>query len=222
MTVQPSTTNIRDNAQLNDWELVALAQAGGETGREAFGVLYDRHHKMVYRYLTWRLTPHDVSNFGEQMAGDVWLRALRRINSVTDRGDGKAFGAWLVTIAGNLLLDHIKSSRHRWDRTVPEIPEPATQQRIARDEPEHAAVGNGVTRFYAKQLAPCLDRLSREQRECIGLRFYTGLSVEETAAAMGRNAGAVKALQHRAIRRLAQLLPDDAATWLTDDMGVAS
>ena len=39
------------------------------------------------------------------------------------------------------------------------------------------------------------------------LRFLQGLSVAETAEMMGRNEGAVKALQHRAVRRLAQLLP---------------
>jgi RNA polymerase sigma-70 factor (ECF subfamily) len=41
------------------------------------------------------------------------------------------------------------------------------------------------------------------------LRFCQGLSVSETAEMMGRGEGAIKALQHRAIRRLAQLLPSD-------------
>jgi RNA polymerase sigma-70 factor (ECF subfamily) len=40
------------------------------------------------------------------------------------------------------------------------------------------------------------------------LRFLQGLSVAETAAAMGKKDGAVKALQHRAVRRLATLLPE--------------
>jgi RNA polymerase sigma-70 factor (ECF subfamily) len=49
--------------------------------------------------------------------------------------------------------------------------------------------------------------LGDDQRECIVLRFLQGLSVSETANIMGRNEGAIKALQHRAVRRLAQLLP---------------
>jgi len=40
------------------------------------------------------------------------------------------------------------------------------------------------------------------------LRFLQGLSVSETALAMDRNDGAIKALQHRAVRRLAKLLPE--------------
>jgi RNA polymerase sigma-70 factor (ECF subfamily) len=51
-------------------------------------------------------------------------------------------------------------------------------------------------------------QLSAEQRECVALRFLQGLSVAETAAAMGKKDGAVKALQHRAVRRLALLLPE--------------
>jgi RNA polymerase sigma-70 factor (ECF subfamily) len=58
------------------------------------------------------------------------------------------------------------------------------------------------------QLMRCVARLNADQQECIVLRFLQGLSVAETAAAMGRNEGAIKALQHRAVRRLAQLMPE--------------
>jgi len=57
------------------------------------------------------------------------------------------------------------------------------------------------------ELIDCVRRLGDDQRECIALRFLQGLSVAETATIMGRNEGAVKALQHRAVRRLATLMP---------------
>jgi RNA polymerase sigma-70 factor (ECF subfamily) len=166
---------------------------------------------MIYRYILYRIDDRDRST-AEQMTGEVWLRALDRIQSVTDRGNGKVFGAWVVTIARNLLLDHVRSARHRWDRTVAAVPE-----RYAEENTAGEAIQRLTTKFYAQQLVPCLRRLPKDQRDCIGLRFYAGLSVSETAAALDRNEGAVKALQHRAIRRLAQLLPDDAASWLWDD-----
>ena len=40
------------------------------------------------------------------------------------------------------------------------------------------------------------------------LRFLQGFSVAETAQAMGKNEGAIKALQYRAVRALHRLLPD--------------
>ena len=58
-------------------------------------------------------------------------------------------------------------------------------------------------------LLECVRQIGDDQRECIVLRFLQGLSVAETAKVMDRNEGAVKALQHRAVRRLAQLLPPE-------------
>jgi RNA polymerase sigma-70 factor (ECF subfamily) len=40
------------------------------------------------------------------------------------------------------------------------------------------------------------------------LRFLQGFSVAETAAVMGKNEGAIKALQYRAVRSLHRLLPE--------------
>ena len=48
------------------------------------------------------------------------------------------------------------------------------------------------------------------------LRFFQGLSLAETAEVMGRNAGAVKALQHRAMRRLHILLSSPPSAPLID------
>jgi RNA polymerase sigma-70 factor (ECF subfamily) len=61
------------------------------------------------------------------------------------------------------------------------------------------------------ELLAGVQQLSPDQRECLELRFLQDLTVAETAAAMGRKDGAVKALQHRAVRRLAALLP--AGLW---------
>ena len=58
------------------------------------------------------------------------------------------------------------------------------------------------------ELLRCVAKLNPDQQECINLRFLQGLSVAETAQIMERNEGAVKALQHRAVRRLGQLLPE--------------
>ena len=66
-----------------------------------------------------------------------------------------------------------------------------------------------MSKVTREALLACVDQLGDDQRECIVLRFLQGLSVAETAKVMNRNEGAVKALQHRAVRRLAQLLPTE-------------
>ena len=50
------------------------------------------------------------------------------------------------------------------------------------------------------------DQLPEAQREVIALRFVSGLSIAETAKALGKREGNVKALQHKAVAKLQKLL----------------
>ena len=94
----------------------------------------------------------------------------------------------------------MKSSRFRLEVTTADMRD---ADRVT-DGPEDAV----VARLAHEQLRSCIRQLGGEQQECISLRFLQGLSVSETAAVMGKKDGAVKALQHRAVRRLAGLLPE--------------
>ncbi|MDQ3761662.1 MAG: sigma-70 family RNA polymerase sigma factor [Actinomycetota bacterium] len=174
------------------WELVAAAQQGDQ---HAFGQLYDRYVDVVFRFILFRVGDRPLA---EDLTSETFLRALRRISSVSYQG--RDVGAWFVTIARNLVLDHVKSSRYRLEMTTADILDSSTSDR----GPEHEVVEEAT----ATELMRCVAQLGRDQQECIMLRFMQGLSVSETAAVMGRNEGAVKALQHRAVRRLAQLLPE--------------
>ncbi|GLW95693.1 DNA-directed RNA polymerase sigma-70 factor [Actinokineospora globicatena] len=182
-----------DQAHSESWALVHAAQQGDTV---AFGQLYDRYVDVVYRYVLFRVGDRELA---EDVTSETFLRALRRITSVTYQG--RDVGAWFVTIARNLVLDHVKSSRFRLEVTTPEIRD---SERVEAG-PEQQVMSK-VTR---EALLGCVDQLGDDQRECIVLRFLQGLSVAETAEIMNRNEGAVKALQHRAVRRLAQLLPTE-------------
>ncbi|TCK20189.1 RNA polymerase sigma-70 factor (ECF subfamily) [Pseudonocardia endophytica] len=176
----------------SSWALVEACQAGDA---RAFGELYERYHDVVYRYVLFRMGDRA---FAEDVTQETFVRALRRISSVSYQG--RDIGAWFVTIARNLIFDYVKSSRYRLESTTSEIVElsPAT------GGPEQQVLENATN----SELVASIDKLNPDQRECIQLRFLKGLSVAETAEIMDRNEGAVKALQHRAVRRLAQLLPD--------------
>jgi RNA polymerase sigma-70 factor, ECF subfamily len=189
----PERGDSQDEARDEEvWGLVEAAQQGDV---EAFGRLYDRYVDVVYRYAYARLGDRTLA---EDVTSETFLRALRRIGTVSYRG--RDVGAWFVTIARNLVLDHVKSGRNRYevvsgdpiepDRTI-EGPEPAVLRRLSSEE-----------------LLRCVRQLPPDQQECVVLRFLQGLSVAETAAVMNRNTGAVKALQHRALRRLQGLLPE--------------
>lgn len=100
-----------DSARMMD--LVERAQAGEA---DAFGRLYDQYSDTVYRYIYYRVGGKATA---EDLTSETFLRALRRIGTFT--WQGRDFGAWLVTIARNLVADHFKSSRFRLEVTTGEM-----------------------------------------------------------------------------------------------------
>jgi RNA polymerase sigma-70 factor (ECF subfamily) len=175
--------------------LVQRAQAGDA---EAFGELYDRYVDLVYRYVYYRVGSAAVA---EDLTSETFLRALRRLSSFT--WQGRDVGAWFVTIARNLIADHYKSSRYRLEMTSDDVTT-VSEANVSQDGPENAV----LEAMQNKVLLEAVKQLNAEQQECIVLRFLQGLSVAETAKAMGKNDGAIKALQYRAIRSLGRLLPE--------------
>lgn len=171
-------------------ELIAAAREGD---REAFATLYNDHHNLVFRFLYVRVRDQHLA---EDLTQDVFLRALRRISTFT--WQGRSFGAWLITIARNALLDHVKSAHHR--REVP------VWEMVDSDETDRSAETVALRELEiveaSEALHGALFLLNPYQRECVQLRFLDELSVEETATAMGRKVGAVKTLQYRAMRKL--------------------
>lgn len=175
------------------WQLVALAQTGDG---EAFGQLYDRYVDSVFRFIYYRVNDRALA---EDFTSETFLRALRRISTISYQG--RDIGAWFVTIARNIVLDHMKSARHRLEVTTADSSEGGDHA----PSPENAVLST----LTNERLMTAVAKLGEEQRECVLLRFIQGFSVSETAAVMGKNDGAIKALQHRAIRKLAELVGDE-------------
>jgi RNA polymerase sigma-70 factor (ECF subfamily) len=179
-----------DGDHVEVWQLVVRAQAGDG---EAFGQLYDRYVDTVFRFIFFRVNDRSLA---EDFTSETFLRALRRIGTISYQG--RDIGAWFVTIARNIVLDHMKSARHRLEVTTADTIEGTDRE----PGPENAVI-DAIT---AERLLAAVNQLGDEQRECVLLRFIQGFSVSETAAVMGKNDGAIKALQHRAVRKLAELV----------------
>jgi RNA polymerase sigma-70 factor, ECF subfamily len=178
------------------WALIERAQAGDGA---AFGLLYDRYFDTVFRFVYFRVGNRQLA---EDLTADTFLRALKRIGSFT--WQGRDLGAWLVTIARNLVADHFKSGRYRLEVTTGDVLDADRPDRGPEGSPESAVIDH-ITNV---DLLKAVKQLNPEQQECIVLRFLHGFSVAETAQAMNKNEGAIKALQYRAVRALARLLPD--------------
>lgn len=192
-----TTTARRPAADSDSARMMNLVERAQDGEAEAFGRLYDQYSDTVYRYIYYRVGGKATA---EDLTSETFLRALRRIGTFT--WQGRDFGAWLVTIARNLVADHFKSSRFRLEVTTGEM--------LDANEVERSPEDSVLESLSNAALLDAVRRLNPQQQECVTLRFLQGLSVAETARVMGKNEGAIKTLQYRAVRTLARLLPDDA------------
>ena len=194
----PATSEDEPDAEVEaeHAEMWQLVQAARDGDGEAFGRLYDRYVDAVFRFIYYRVNDRALA---EDFTSETFLRALRRISGVSYQG--RDIGAWFMTIARNIVFDHVKSARFRLETTTAEIRDSSD----SADGPELAV----LTKLTNTRLLQAVDALNDEQKECIVLRFLNGLSVAETAEVMGKNDGAIKALQHRAVKRLAAIIGDE-------------
>ena len=167
-------------------ELITLAQRGD---MEAIGALYDVHCQAVFRYFKARLGHQQTA---EDLTGEVFRRMLAGLPQY--RAIDLPFRAWLFRIAHNLLVDHY---RRESGRTMVPLQE---AENASEDEIDPASVvEQKLTMEYAYQ---ALSDLEPSQRDVLALRFLSGLSLKETAFAMGRTEDAIKALQRRGLAAL--------------------
>ena len=186
----------RDDSDPEATRLRALVDLAKEGDAEAFGQLYDHYVSGVFRFVYYRVGSRQLA---EDLTSETFVRGLRAIQRFN--WQGKDFGAWLTTIARNLIADHFKSSRSRLEIVSETIPEGKTHA----PSPEQEV----LSLISNEMLFEAVSGLPTEQRDCILMRFIQGLSIAQTAAALGRSEGAVKQLQLRAVRSLAKSVPGD-------------
>lgn len=121
----------------------------------------------------------------EDTLGEVFLQVARDLPRF--KGDDDALRRWVFSIAHNRLLD----ARRREGRR------PALSDREVPDRPAAAQPGP-----LDPELVAALAELTPDQREVVVLRFVADLPLADVAKITHRRAGAVKAMQHRALEAL--------------------
>jgi RNA polymerase sigma-70 factor (ECF subfamily) len=131
----------------------------------------------------------------EDLASEAWLDLARGLARF--KGDESAFRRFAFTIARRRLIDHRrKLTRRRTDATSDEV----FAARAASDDPATEAAGSDALSV--------IGRLPPDQAEVVLLRVVGGLSADEVGQIVGKKAGAVRVLQHRGLKRLAEILDE--------------
>lgn len=155
--------------------------------QEAFGELYDRHVVRVYRHIYYM-----VGNAAdaEDLTAQTFLRAWEAIGRYQVRG--APFVSWLLRIAHNLGVSHLRSKRDS-----SELHDGIVDTKERRD-PEWSYQQTAEEELVREAIL----RLREEQRQVIILRFIEDLDYTEVADIIGKSVAAIRVIQHRALNSL--------------------
>lgn len=176
------------DAQLD--HLASLAAAGD---RAAFGEIYTMLVDDLYVYVRGQCGNDQTA---EDIVAEVFLKAWRSATSY--KVGSQRFRAWIFAIARNETRDYWRSA----SRTLSPLTDEIAEEPEAEAEPERPDA-RGLTR-------QAMAVLTESQREVVVLRYFAGKSHAEIARITGRREGAIRALLHRALRRMRKVLPDAA------------
>ncbi|HLA97694.1 MAG TPA: RNA polymerase sigma factor [Anaerolineales bacterium] len=179
-----------DPSEFDTTQLLNKAR-NGDT--EAYGELYERYAPRVFRYLYAHLNNRQDA---EDLTEEVFIRVWRSIASYKEQG--VPYLAYLFRVARNALIDHYrKNASTKQEVSIADI---SLQDRTQGPGDAVAAM------LEHEQLRQKMGKLREDYRTVLILRFLSELSPEETAQVMGRSAGAVRVLQHRALAALRELM----------------
>jgi RNA polymerase sigma-70 factor (ECF subfamily) len=179
---------------------VVAAASRGE--RCALAELFRTYHPRLIRFLRAQ-----EPRVADDLAGEVWMAIAGRLDSF--QGDEPDFRCWLFAIARNRLADHRRrAARRRTDPLPPTDIEPYVD-RLGSPDPAEV-----VTDLLGAQQAIdfLVSHLPPAQADVVLLRVVGGIDVRDVARMTGRSEGAVRVLQHRALKRLASMLTPQEVT----------
>lgn len=152
-----------------------------------FADIYERYFRLVYAYVARRARDRARA---EDLTSEVFHKALANLPRF--KWTGAPFGAWLLRIAANVIVDRANRDSREVSPADSADPKPVKEgQQLALEEAERRA-----------RLFELVDQLGEDQRRVIVMRFAEEKSIREIAAALARSEGAVKQLQFRALENL--------------------
>lgn len=190
----PSSSAERPVARPAQGVRISAAREGASW---AVAALYREIQPRLVRYLRSR-----EPAVADDVAAQVWLEVAGGLDKFEGTEDG--FRAWVFTIARRRLID----ARRRAGRRPTD---PLVDQDFVATSPDGDPEGSALAALEAQA---AVDRivaaLTPDQAEVVLLRVLGGLPVGEVAGVLGKEPSAVRVLQHRALRRLAQHFPPEA------------
>ena len=203
----------------NEQDLIARATSGDRVALEELLLVYSRR---LSRYVAPKLPVSLQGVLGtEDILQQTFVQAFRDIANFRQTSE-RSFFAWLKAIAEHRLQDALKELRcekrgrgYRRARGPTDVDTSSVADLVELLSDRHHTPSRSVARREAVRAVQVgIAGLPDAEREAIRQHLLDGKSLAETATAMNRTPGAVRALIHRGKQRLREAL-GRASWWLS-------
>ena len=184
---QPVSSGKPLGPDISELKLIRFSQHGD---RDAFACLYDAYIERIHHYIYYRVYDREVA---EDLTSLVFLRVWENLG--TFKVGQTPFMGWVYRIAHNAVIDYYRTRK-------PLIAlEDVDPQNLSHSD----RTDEGIDLMNLSQrLVMAMDGLTSTQREVLILRFIWGLTTRDIARRLHKGQGAIRALQMRGLRKLAE------------------
>lgn len=172
-------------------EAVIKAKQGDS---HAFGFIYDSFADKIFRYIKVKIQDQAQA---EDILQEVFMKAWNGLPNI--KTDGLNFSAWIYRIASNAINDHF--------RKVYRTPKMVDIEEVNVIMP-YSIEERYQTGEEIEKMKKCFDLLPAQYKEVLELRYVRDFTTAETAEIIGKTNLAVRLIQHRALKKLKEIMDD--------------
>lgn len=190
LMIGPMAGDAEKNEHVSEWELRLLARIKAGD-REAFAELVRLYQKKIFTLAYGFFRDRDDAL---EIVQETFMRVYEKIGSYRPE---HSLQSWIYRLARNLCVDYYRkyAKKRKLEDGLERVP-----------DRQLAACGSPQADWESRQSAEAIERavqnLSRRQQEVFSLKYRQGMKLRQVAEIMAISLGTVKALHHRALKRI--------------------
>ncbi|MGB9608875.1 MAG: sigma-70 family RNA polymerase sigma factor, partial [Minisyncoccia bacterium] len=151
----------------------------------------DHYYEQIYRFIYLKVNRKEDA---EDLTHQVFFQAFKKIKDYEEQGF--PFSSWLYRISRNEVIDFYRSKKLNVS-----LEEVANVLKNPENEKDSLDL-----KIQLEKVKAAIKKIKPDYQDIIIMRFIEELSIKEVAKAINKSEGAVKLMQHRAIKALKKIL----------------
>jgi RNA polymerase sigma-70 factor (ECF subfamily) len=176
-------------------ELIARARAGDTV---AWGDLYREYAPAIFRFCRRAMPTREDA---EDATMEIFMKLRDKLSQYDQ---SRSFPAWLYKVAANHCWDMLRRRKVRQDKEIGEIED------MPLEAPEPNQLEKLIEERSSEEVRKALDKLGIRARMALVMRYYSDMSYDEIADALGVRRAFVGVVLLRARHELRQALGDSS------------